>query len=144
MNIVTLTGNVGQEPKITTFNDGGKVANISLATSRRWTNSRTGEKQEKTEWHAIKITNEKLVDVVERFVNRGDKIGIIGTIEYREFEKDGVKRWATDIIVGFNGQVELLGGRKESEPGTPARTSGAAPQHHSQQPAAGLDDDIPF
>ena len=142
MNVAHIVGRVGRDPEIKSFSNGSKVANLSVATSRRWTDKATGEKREKTEWHAVKIQNEQLIDRVLPYVKKGDQLGLTGTIEYREWEKDGVKRLATDIVVGFQGELYLLSNKRDD-------TGGPAPPPASESRArtggnADLDDDIPF
>lgn len=112
LNRVILLGNVGQEPDIRTTGNGAKVAQVSLATSRQWTDS-TGQKQEKTEWHKLVVWNRgksTLADVVERYVGKGDKLCVEGSIEYREYEKDGQKRYVTEINVSA---ITLLGSKRD-------------------------------
>ena len=114
LNKVILIGNVGNDPEVRTTNGGAKVAQVSLATSRQWTDS-AGSKQEKTEWHRLVVWNRgksTLADVVERYVGKGDKLCVEGSIEYREYEKDGGKRYVTEINVSA---ITLLGGGKRDE-----------------------------
>ena len=120
LNKVILLGNVGKEPDVRTTNGGSKVAQVSLATSRQWTDS-AGTKQDKTEWHKLVVWNRgksTLADVVERYVKKGDKLCVEGSIEYREYEKDGQKRYTTEINVSA---ITLLGGgKKDSRPSEPS------------------------
>ncbi|CAA9296103.1 MAG: Single-stranded DNA-binding protein, partial [uncultured Gemmatimonadetes bacterium] len=89
LNKAILIGNLGQDPEIRTIPSGARVAQFSVATTRRW-NGRDGQQQEKTEWHRI-VVWEKLVDIVEKWVKKGDRIYVEGEIEYRQYEdKDGV------------------------------------------------------
>ena len=132
LNKVILLGNVGKEPDIRTTNGGSKVASLSLATSRQWTAN--GEKQEKTEWHKLVVWNRgksTLADVVERYVKKGDKLCVEGSIEYREYEKDGQKRYTTEINVSA---ITLIGGGK-SEPKQSAK---------DDEPEYDDDDGLPF
>lgn len=108
-NRATLIGNVGADPEIKTVGSGKKVANLRLATTERW-KDRDGERQERTEWHTIVVWNEGLVGIIERYVSKGSKIMIEGQIQTRDWEKDGVKRYATEIVLqGFGGTLQLLG-----------------------------------
>lgn len=114
LNKVILIGNVGKEPEVRTTNGGSKVATLSLATSRKWKSS-SGEPQEKTEWHRLVVWNRGksgLADVVERYVGKGAKLCVEGAIEYREYEKDGGKRYITEINVS---SLTMLGGDKKPE-----------------------------
>jgi single-strand DNA-binding protein len=112
LNKASLIGNVGQDPEIRTTNNGSRVATFSLATSRSW-NGPAGDKQEKTEWHKCVVWNAQrgtgLVDVVEKYVRKGEKLYVEGRIEYRQFQdKEGQTRYVTEINVR---ELMLLGGR---------------------------------
>lgn len=117
VNTVTLLGNVGQDPDIRTTANGAKVASLSLATSRSWTDG-NGAKQEKTEWHKLTIwgtsKSDGLAGVVEQYVTKGARLYVQGRIEYRQYEKDGAKRTTTEIVVS---DLVLLGsGQKAAAP----------------------------
>jgi single-strand DNA-binding protein len=157
LNKVTLIGNLGNDPEIRTTNSGTKVAQFSVATSRKW-NSPSGEKQEKTEWHKCVAWNggtkgSGLADIIERYVKKGDKIYVEGRIEYRQYEdKDKVTKYITEINVR---EILLLGGKGGGDFDGPS-----APRRASSSPAAkpksggdfeefpgaleGEDDDLPF
>lgn len=123
LNKIMLIGNLGQDPEIRTTANGTRMANFSLATSRRWT-GQDGQPQEKTEWHRIVVWEQKsgrgggegggmsLVDIVERYLKKGEKAYVEGSIEYRQYEdkKDGVTKYMTEIRAR---EVLLLGGRGE-------------------------------
>jgi single-strand DNA-binding protein len=118
LNKVILIGNVGKEPAIRATNGGAKVATLSLATSRKWTDSK-GEKQEKTEWHNLVAWNRgksTLADVVERYITKGSKLCVEGSIEYRQYEKDGQTRYITEINVSG---LTMLGGKTDERPASP-------------------------
>lgn len=138
-NLITLVGNVGKAPEIRTVGS-GKVANFSLATSRQW-KDKSGQKQEKTEWHRLVAWNAGqtgLADIVERYVQKGDKVLVVGALEYREWEKDGVTRTSAEIRVT---DLRLLGGKKgDHEPGD---REPAAPRDVSAV-LADEEDDLPF
>lgn len=108
LNKAILIGNLGQDPEIRTIPSGARVAQFSVATTRRW-NGRDGQQQEKTEWHRI-VVWEKLVDIVEKWVKKGDRIYVEGEIEYRQYEdKDGVTKYMTEIRAR---EILLLGSRE--------------------------------
>jgi single-strand DNA-binding protein len=112
LNKAMLIGNTGNDPEIRTVANGGRVAQFSVATSRRW-NDRNGQPQEKTEWHRVVAWDKpfNLVDVVERYVKKGDRIYVEGEIEYRQYQdKDGVTKYTTEIRAR---EVVLLGGRSD-------------------------------
>ena len=109
LNKAMLIGNVGQDPEIRTIPNGARVAQFSVATSRRW-NDRSGQQQEKTEWHRI-VAWEKLVEIIERYVKKGDRIYVEGEIEYRQYQdKDGVTKYTTEIRAR---EVVLLGSKSD-------------------------------
>lgn len=151
VNKVILVGNVGVEPEIRNMQSGDRVANISLATSETW-KDKSGERQEKTQWHKVVIFNQNIVGVVEKYVKKGAKLYIEGQLETRKWEKDGVPQYTTEVVVKpFNGQLTMLDGRSggmgESEQSSyssaPSRSSGSA----ASSPAAKVDefeDEIPF
>ena len=110
INKVTLLGNVGKDPEIKTFQNGGKVANFSLATSESWKDKATGEKKSKTEWHNIVVQNQNLVEIVGKFVKKGSKLLIEGKLETRKWTtKEGVDKYTTEIVLyPISGEIILL------------------------------------
>lgn len=134
INKAELMGRVGQDPDIRTFQDGGRVANLSLATTRSWKNKTTGEKQEKTEWHNIAVHNKALVDVIEKHVGKGQRIHVTGSLETRSWEKDGQKRYMTEVVLRpYSGELVIIDFKDDSEPPEP-----------TQAPVDPMEDDIPF
>jgi len=154
LNRVQLIGNLGADPEVRTIANGGRVANISLATSRQW-KAASGEKQEKTEWHRVVLWNNRgsnLADLVERYCKKGDKIYVDGSIEYRSWQdKEGQTRYTTEIIAR---EVILLSGRGGAEgefSGSKAAAGAAAKPSAKDEtfedfPEAldAEDDDLPF
>lgn len=139
LNKTTLIGRVGSDPEIRTTASGTKMAKISLATSRTWTD-RSGQKAEKTEWHRI-TTWDKLAEIVERFVSKGDRLYIEGRIEYSETEHEGQKRYWTDIHAN---ELIMLGGAGERDAAPAGRS---APARAGRAPAPNPfddEDDLPF
>lgn len=153
VNKVILVGNLGRDPEVRSFQNGGRVANLSVATSRRWRDGQTGEQRENTEWHRISIYDDKLVEVAEKYLRKGRKIYLEGELQTRKWtDQSGQERYTTEIAVPrFRGQLTMLGGRGE-EGGFAGESSddrsprqGAAPA--APAPAGGtddFDDDIPF
>ena len=115
VNKVILIGNLGRDPEIRTFQNGGKVANLRIATSEQWKDRNSGERREKTEWHSVAIMSEGLVGVVERFLKKGSKVYIEGQLETRKWQdQSGQDRYTTEIVLrGFNGTLQMLDGRGE-------------------------------
>lgn len=142
LNKATLIGNMGADPEIRSTNSGTRVATLSIATSRSWT-SRSGEQGEKTEWHRV-ICWDKLADVCERFLKKGDRVYIEGRIEYRQWEgQDGQKKYTTEIRAL---EMIMLGsGGGGGEPYSPVSSESANSDvsEFSNQSVAG-EDDLPF
>lgn len=138
-NLVLLTGNVGNDPKVTPLENGIKVATFSLATSTGGYTSKEGKEiPEVTQWHNI-VAWRGLAELCEKFIHKGDRIEIIGTIQYREYEKDGQKRYVTDIVAS---DIILSGGKSESnKPPMPSVDDMPTP---SMMPNVPHNDDLPF
>lgn len=115
VNKVILIGNLGRDPEIRSFQNGGKVANLRIATSEQWKDRNTGERKERTEWHTVSIMSEGLVNVVERFLKKGSKVYIEGQLETRKWQdQSGADKYSTEIVLrGFNGTLQMLDGRGE-------------------------------
>ena len=133
LNKVMLIGNVGRDPEVRTVG-GGKVVNLSIATTERWTNKTTGQKEERTEWTKVVIWNERIADVAERYLTKGSKVYVEGQLQTRKWtDKDGQERYTTEVVLQkFRGELVMLSSKGE-QPHDPARTA-----------SLGLDDEIPF
>jgi single-strand DNA-binding protein len=120
VNKVILVGNVGQDPEIRQFQNGGQVASFTLATSETWKDKATGERKEKTEWHRISILSEGLVRVVQNYVKKGSKLYIEGQLETRKWQdQSGAEKYTTEIVVRpYRGELTLLGGRNDGGSGS--------------------------
>ena len=112
LNKVMLIGNLGADPEIRSFQNGGKVANLRIATSETWKDRNTGERQERTEWHSVAIFSEGLVGVVERFLRKGSKVYIEGQLQTRKWQdQSGNDRYSTEVVLrGMNGTLTMLDG----------------------------------
>jgi single-strand DNA-binding protein len=112
LNKVMLIGNLGADPEIRSFQNGGKVANLRIATSENWKDKNTGERQERTEWHTVAIFSEGLIGVVERFLRKGSKVYIEGQLQTRKWQdQQGADRYSTEIVIrGMNGSLTMLDG----------------------------------
>jgi single-strand DNA-binding protein len=108
LNKVELIGRLGKDPEVKTLQNGSPVANFSVATSEKWKDKRSGEMQEKTEWHNIVVWNEKTIEFIEKYLNKGDLVRIEGKIQTRSWEKDGEKKYATEIVIPAFAPVEAL------------------------------------
>ncbi len=111
VNVVMLLGNVGKDPEIRTLNGGDRVANFSIATSESWTDKQSGEKKEKTEWHNVVVFNDGLVGVIERYVTKGSKVHVSGSLQTRKWQdKDGNDKYSTEVVLSkFRGELTLCG-----------------------------------
>ena len=138
LNKVMLIGNVGNDPEIRATSSGARVAKLSVATNRSWSD-RSGQQQEKTEWHRLTFFG-RLVDVVERWVKKGDRLYVEGRIEYSQTEGEGGTKYWTDIVVN---EMVMLGstGGGEGGGGAGGELSGGG---GVQPPATETDDDLPF
>ena len=111
VNKVILIGNLGKDPEVKSFQNGGRIANFSIATSESWKDKASGERKERTEWHNIVIQSDGLVGVVERFLRKGSKIYIEGQLRTRKWQdKEGNDRYTTEISVGMGGVLTMLDG----------------------------------
>jgi single-strand DNA-binding protein len=112
VNKVIILGNLGADPEIRTFGNGGKVANLRIATSERWRDKNTGENREKTEWHTVAIFSEGLVRVVEQYLKKGSSVYIEGKLQTRKWQdQSGNDRYSTEIVLqGFDSKLVMLGG----------------------------------
>lgn len=114
VNKVILIGNLGKDPEIKSFQNGGRIANFTIATSETWKDKMSGDRKERTEWHNIKIDNENLVRVAEQYLRKGSKVYLEGQLQTRKWQdKEGNDRYTTEIVVGrFKGELELLDRRE--------------------------------
>ena len=112
LNKVMLIGNLGADPEIRSFQNGGRVANLRIATSENWKDKNTGERKEKTEWHTVAIFSEGLVGVVERYVKKGSKVFVEGKLQTRKWQdQSGNDRYSTEIVIqGLGGSLTMLDG----------------------------------
>ena len=166
VNKVILIGNVGGDPEVRYLPSGNAVAHITLATTDSWKDKQTGQPQERTEWHRVVFFG-RLAEIVGEYVRKGSKLYVEGRLQTREWEKDGVKRYTTEIVVDIGGQMQLLDSRGQGGGDNmgqrPQQQSRPAPQQqqYAQQPAPqqqpaqqpqaqqmpdydSFDDDIPF
>ncbi|MEP0192021.1 MAG: single-stranded DNA-binding protein [Erythrobacter sp.] len=112
LNKVMLIGNLGQDPEVRSFQNGGKVCNLRIATSETWKDRNTGERQERTEWHTVAIFSEGLVNVCENYLKKGSKVFIEGQLQTRKWQdQSGNDRYSTEVVLrGFNGTLTMLDG----------------------------------
>ncbi len=115
VNKVILVGNLGRDPESRSFQNGGKVVNLRIATSENWKDRATGERREKTEWHSVAIFNENVARIAEQYLRKGSKVYIEGQLQTRKWQdQSGADRYSTEIVIqNFNGTLTLLDGRQE-------------------------------
>ncbi|NMZ77528.1 single-stranded DNA-binding protein [Pseudomonas nitroreducens] len=145
VNKVILVGNVGGDPETRYMPNGNAVTNVTLATSESWKDKQTGQQQERTEWHRVVFFG-RLAEIVAEYVRKGSPIYVEGSLRTREWEKDGVKRYTTEIVVDVNGNMQLLGGKPSGDSQQQPRQQRPqqAPQSQQSAPPDSFDDDIPF
>jgi len=147
VNKVIIVGNLGADPEVKSFQNGGRIANLRIATSESWKDKATGEKKERTEWHTVAVNSDGLVSVVERFLRKGSKVYIEGQLRTRKWQdQSGADRYSTEIVLSGPGAVlTMLDGAQGAGS---AGGSSASNQQAGSQSFAGtaddLDDDIPF
>lgn len=156
VNKVILVGNLGNDPEVRSFQNGGRVANLSVATSESWKDRESGERREKTQWHRVVVTTDGLVGICERFLRKGSKVYIEGQLETRKYtDNSGAEKYTTEVVLRpFNSTLTMLDGRGGSEGGSSDYSSGASSSFDNAPSggsfadtaggASGIDDEIPF
>lgn len=114
VNKVILIGNLGRDPEVRSFPNGGKVCNLRIATSESWRDKQTGERKDRTEWHSVAIFNENLVRIAEQYLRKGSKVYLEGQLETRKWQdQSGQERYTTEVVLRqFRGELTLLDGRE--------------------------------
>ncbi|MEW4448810.1 single-stranded DNA-binding protein [Qipengyuania sp. JC766] len=115
LNKVMLIGNLGQDPEVRSFQNGGRVCNLRIATSEQWKDKNTGERKEQTEWHSVAIFSDGLINVCENYLRKGSKVFIEGKLQTRKWQdQSGNDRYSTEVVLrGFDGTLTMLDGRGE-------------------------------
>ena len=163
VNKVILVGNLGADPEVRTFQNGGKVCNLRIATSENWKDRNTGERREKTEWHSVAIFSEPLARVAEQYLRKGAKVYIEGQLETRKWQdQNGQDRYSTEVVLRpYKSELTMLDGRNDRQGGYDqvgssggGYSQGGGNQggyggsqgggYSSPAPAADIDDEIPF
>jgi single-strand DNA-binding protein len=126
VNKVILVGNLGRDPESRSFQNGGKVVNLRIATSETWKDRQSGERKEKTEWHSVAIFNEGLANTAERYLRKGSKVYIEGKLQTRKWQgSDGQDKYSTEVVLqGFDGTLVMLDGRSGEGSGGGGRDFG--------------------
>ncbi|MGE3624211.1 MAG: single-stranded DNA-binding protein [Bdellovibrionales bacterium] len=155
VNKVIIVGNLGKDPEIRTFQNGGRVASFSVATSESWKDKATGEKKDRTEWHRVSVLNENLVGIVERYLKKGSKVYLEGQLETRKWtDKEGKERYSTEVVLRpYRGELTMLDGANNNRAGSSAPSMGDEDMGGGYSGGGGgsrsnaapeLDDEIPF
>ena len=111
VNKVILIGNLGADPEVKSFQNGGRIANLRIATSENWKDKNTGEKKERTDWHTVVLQSDGLVGVAERYLKKGSKVYLEGQLRHRKYQdQSGNDRWITEVSVGPGGNLTMLDG----------------------------------
>lgn len=150
INKVILIGNVGGDPEVRYMPNGNAVTNLTLATSDSWKDKQSGQIQERTEWHRVSLFG-KIAEIAGQYLVKGSKIYIEGRLQTREWEKDGVKRYTTEIVVDMGGTMQMLDSRGEDQntraaqpQQRPTPTANAQANIQPEPNYDSFDDDIPF
>ena len=156
LNKVTLVGNIGRDPEVRSFQNGSKVCNLSLATSERWKDKETNEPKEKTEWHRIVVFNDKLVEIIEKYVHKGSKVYIEGQLETRKWtDSSGTEKYSTEVVLRpYRGEIIFLDSKSEVDDSSSnvieednkssSKIENESSSNSVEELASDLDDDIPF
>lgn len=113
VNKVIIVGNLGRDPEVRSFQNGGRVCSLNVATSESWKDKASGERKERTEWHRVSIFNDALVGIAERYLKKGSKVYLEGQLETRKYtDKDGIEKYSTEVVLRpYRGELTLLDGR---------------------------------
>tara|TARA_B100000073_G_C23660771_1_gene544467 strand:- start:508 stop:960 length:453 start_codon:yes stop_codon:yes gene_type:complete len=146
VNKVILIGNLGRDPEVRTFQNGGKVCNFSIATSETWKDRNSGERQERTNWHNIAIFNENLAQIAEQYLRKGSKVYVEGQLETRKWQDQaGNDRYTTEVVLrNFRGELTLLDGRSENNNSNFSETASIDDEPSDKVLTNDIDDEIPF
>ena len=161
VNKVILVGNLGRDPEVRFAQDGKKIVNLSVATSESWKDKNSGERREKTEWHRVVLFNERLADVAEKYLRKGSKVYLEGSLQTRKWtDNSGVEKYSTEVVLqNFRGELTMLDGRSEGGGHSGGGSSGGGDSawggdsggsssgggaSGGAAPGGDLDDEIPF
>jgi single-strand DNA-binding protein len=146
VNKVILVGNLGKDPEVRRMQSGDAVVNLSVATSETWRDKASGERKEKTEWHRVVIFNKNLAEVAEKYLRKGSKVFLEGSLQTRKWtDKDGADKYSTEVVLqNFRGELVMLDTRGEG--GSAMTRSSAAPNDSAPGnfDRSEMDDEIPF
>lgn len=146
VNKVILVGNLGADPEVRRLNSGDPIVNLRIATSETWRDKNSGERKEKTEWHQVVIFNDQIAKVAEQYLRKGMKVYVEGSLQTRKWEKDGIERYSTEIVLQkFRGELQMLDKLEGEKPeATPKQQSYGEQSGGGSRVGRDLDDEIPF
>ncbi|MEM7239693.1 MAG: single-stranded DNA-binding protein [Pseudomonadota bacterium] len=146
VNKVILIGNLGAEPEVRSFQNGGQVCNLRLATSETWKDRNTGERRERTEWHTVAIFSDGLVRVAQQYLRKGSKVYIEGKLQTRKWQdQSGNDRYSTEVVLqGFDGTLVMLSGQPAERGGGDGGDTSSSPGNQQDWRHTNHDDEIPF
>jgi single-strand DNA-binding protein len=138
VNKVILVGNMGKDPEVRSTQDGTKIVNLTLATSETWNDRASGERKEKTEWHRVVIFNDRVAEVAEKYLKKGAKIYVEGSLQTRKWtDQSGQERYTTEVVIGrFNGNLTMLDTRGGGSEGGIGDSGGGSYRERSPAPRA--------
>lgn len=145
VNRVIIVGRLGQDPEVRYAPSGAAFANLTVATSEQWRDKQTGEQKEQTEWHRVVISG-KLAEIAGEYLRKGSEVYLEGKLKTRKWtDQAGVEKYTTEIQVGINGTMQMIGGKREAD-NLPKAPQSAQPQKQqtSNEPPMNFDDEIPF
>ena len=144
LNKVHIIGNLGADPEVRTFQNGGKVCNFTVACSESWKDKQTGEKREKTEWVKVSVFSDGLASTCEKYLRKGSKVYVEGKLQTRKWQdQSGQDRYTTEVVIqGYGGEVKFLDGKGGVANANSAYSGGGGHVHNGG--GADLDDEIPF
>ena len=142
VNKVIIVGNLGRDPEVRSFQNGGKVVNLNIATSESWRDKATGERKERTEWHRVVIFNEPLGKIAEQYLHKGSTVYIEGQLETRKWQdQSGAEKYATEVVLRpYHGELTLLSGKGAGG----GAAAGETPAPALDDGRSTADNDIPF
>lgn len=145
LNKAMIIGNLGADPEVRSFQNGGRVANLRIATTEKWKDKNTGEQKERTEWHNVAIFSDGLVNMVEQYLRKGSKVFVEGKLQTRKWQdQSGQDRYTTEVVLrGYDGTLTMLDGPQGGGRGE-RRQRYDEPQGAQSSGYADLDDDVPF
>ena len=154
LNKVILIGNLGKDPEVRSFQNGGRVCNLTIATSESWKDKESSEIRQKTEWHRIVVFNDKLIELIEKYIHKGSKIHVEGQLETRKYtdEASGVEKYTTEVVLKpFRGDLTILDSKSENNQNSQETITEdkeikdqKSNKSSVDELATELDDDIPF